>query len=723
MAFNFLYSPVFKYLDNQKSAVLSERVNDPHRRALGLWTELQTQLGDPEARQSFEASLSPQQLKVWNILDDWWNGRYQRDSPNADPVATLDFIKVAERTWEDDPTNSTNVGYGSSLAHLFAVEMVWHASIGQLEHMPAEQMSGRVKSIVQEFRDKCYVARKRALKYAIMQMVGWLSFRTLTGGALQRSEAVRGTTLQPCPWLKDESESVLRKPLYLWDRVSQKTLHYSSLQDKEVRYYCISHTWGRWRKGSICVPGVPWPVPTNTCFDVLQLREAFSKLNWPVRYLWFDLFCIPQEECPERAEEIGKQADIFRRAQKSVIWMHDVLGWELLENAIMWLGLRYLYFTLPNDEEIRSCADDFTRRLNSEFADSTSAETLLDPWLQAPENDSEHSDQQDKRQEDPGSKWFSSLWTLQEAYLCPSATLADRSWNLLTIRNQMVITLDTLASLAYSNLTDNESSTNRPSIAEVLIFTIKRWELSDLASSSRMSLMIAAESRQSTGPRAEAIMSAMGVTGWFEKYRLQFNRAPPEDNLVFGLYPLDFLVEAQHNIGGAFFLPFRMPQNTYEDAASGKPLGTMLPLAHNRTKWQVAQAMNFATDNWSNSTSDTWEIQLNGSVVIRNAVILARNETDGAAGADGPVYISSPTGSRVFESFHIWKSEQPSAPYRFAVAVIRYGYRQLGVTLEGVRSQSNDSQLILVKTGIFRTEGRWCKEGLFGPSSVNWVVV
>lgn len=55
------------------------------------------------------------------------------------------------------------------------------------------------------------------------------------------------------------------------------------------------------------MPRVPWIVPTNTEFDVLNLPAIFCDLKGPLQYIWVDLFCIPQEECPEQAEEIGNK--------------------------------------------------------------------------------------------------------------------------------------------------------------------------------------------------------------------------------------------------------------------------------------------------------------------------------------------------------------------------------------------------------------------------------
>ena len=315
------------------------------------------------------------------------------------------------------------------------------------------------------------------------------------------------------------------------------------------------------------------------------------------------------------------------------------------------------------------------------------------------------------------------MWTLQEAYLSPSALLADRKWKFLIVGDGLILSLNSLTSLAYSPASEVEDDTTRPGIVEVLVFTIKRWELSDLTSPSRMSLLIAAESRESTGPRAEAIMSVVGVTDWFDTYRLRHHRSPPPTNLVFGMYPLQSLIEAQRKIGGPFFLHHRAPQPTIDDAKLGGPLGTMLPLAHNKRYWQVAQAMNMATNHWSSSWSDDWEIHVDGSVVIKDAVILAGAGKQPITSADGSVSISSPNGYRRFESFSDWVKELPDVPFRFAVAIVRYSHRQFGILLEGVAQSLRESRLILVKTGIFMTEERWCRADLINPCSVNWVVL
>jgi hypothetical protein len=218
-------------------------------------------------------------------------------------------------------------------------------------------------------------------------------------------------------------------------------------------------------------------------------------------------------------------------------------------------------------------------------------------------------------------------------------------------------------------------------------------------------------------------MSAVGVTDWFERYRIDHGKRPPQKNLVFDLYPLEFLTEAQQKIGGSFFLHHRAPQNTIEDALLGEPLGTMLPLAHNQKYWQVTQSMNFATTNWSMSLPDNWKIQSNGTVLVQEAAILASAHAETPKGADGPIQVSSPNGYKDFASLEAWMKTLPEVPHRFAVAVIRYSHRQFGIILEGVQPALDEPKLILVKTGIFITKGRWCSKDLINLDPTNWLVL
>lgn len=104
----------------------------------------------------------------------------------------------------------------------------------------------------------------------------------------------------------------------------------------DLSYTTISHTWGRWRipGASVTVEKVPWAIPLNTRFDVSALPALFSQQSWSTRYLWFDLFCIPQDGSKLAGIEISRQADIFRNSTKSALWLNDIESWDALSNAV-----------------------------------------------------------------------------------------------------------------------------------------------------------------------------------------------------------------------------------------------------------------------------------------------------------------------------------------------------------------------------------------------------
>jgi len=124
----------------------------------------------------------------------------------------------------------------------------------------------------------------------------------------------------------------------------------------------LSHTWGRFRKkkdgGKISchVDGVPWPVPEIELFSVQDLPERFLKIatgRIHLRYLWIDLFCIPQDQAsPEfkkiEVREIGRQASIFSMALVKVARLNEIESWQNLKEAIHWLLFSYIARHAPS---------------------------------------------------------------------------------------------------------------------------------------------------------------------------------------------------------------------------------------------------------------------------------------------------------------------------------------------------------------------------------------
>lgn len=102
-----------------------------------------------------------------------------------------------------------------------------------------------------------------------------------------------------------------------------------------------------------------------------------------------------------------------------------------------------------------------------------------------------------------------------------------------------------------------------------------------------------ASSRGSTGRRAEAIMSVVGATDWYQSEGAA--GTPTTHDPVFGMYPFAFVLEVRNKLGGMFFLSgtlnwtewdLKWPDNgdlpdrdPPSKAKRGITLGTMLPFS------------------------------------------------------------------------------------------------------------------------------------------------
>lgn len=176
-------------------------------------------------------------------------------------------------------------------------------------------------------------------------------------------------------------------------------------------YNAITYTWGRWslkdhespHVQAIKIHNVPWDIPrispdhftTDDMMDVL--RSVAKCYSWgtgerpqPVEFLWLDIACIDQRSSePRSAAEVGRQASIFARAKAVAIWLttipHEVLHPSL---ATITMSLLIRNSQSPGD----GGAHHLYKAITQLFADP----------------------------------WFSSLWTLQEAFLRQDATLLSR---------------------------------------------------------------------------------------------------------------------------------------------------------------------------------------------------------------------------------------------------------------------------------------------------------
>ncbi|CAG8953821.1 hypothetical protein HYFRA_00006713 [Hymenoscyphus fraxineus] len=220
---------------------------------------------------------------------------------------------------------------------------------------------------------------------------------------------------------------------------------------KDPSYAAISYTWGRYElrqneqtdvaamdiRDEDGLP-VPWRVPRIdptkfTTQQILRLLrrvtigprlaylddnvspvlcseiEEFSS-DTEVRFVWLDIACIDQrEESPEKILEIGRQAAIFRGAYQTYVWLYHH------ESSF----LRDVLYSI--DEASKFCLERpyFLGDAHSHRAPSPQAEiNWLSDCVRSLEILKEDS-------------YFSSLWTLQEAFLCPHARMITRNGHIM----------------------------------------------------------------------------------------------------------------------------------------------------------------------------------------------------------------------------------------------------------------------------------------------------
>lgn len=212
-------------------------------------------------------------------------------------------------------------------------------------------------------------------------------------------------------------------------------------------YNAITYTWGRWRleEGeepdveALTVHGIPWEMPRvkPICFSNAQFLHIIQrtvlgastfhggtpmdKHNLITEFLWLDVACIDQRSNePRSSSEIGRQAAIFKGARYVFAWLsatpHDKLEKALITlERLAWSIERRLF---PGRDPMipESVYGSQTSSEGSEDDAQTSSQGSDDDADLPCVEDSMILIHQAFRDilSDP---WFSSLWTLQEAFL------------------------------------------------------------------------------------------------------------------------------------------------------------------------------------------------------------------------------------------------------------------------------------------------------------------
>lgn len=212
----------------------------------------------------------------------------------------------------------------------------------------------------------------------------------------------------------------------------------------EPAYVAMSYTWGRYMLSDdelphvkpLSIRGVDWPIPRVnpvTHFSVLEFQSIINEAmrppdrffhftdyrwrqrtwnrrlvntfykflenhRWAYEFLWLDIACIDQRWTRTTMLEIGRQARIFRYAKQSYAWLSRTPT-ATLRPALY--NLRAAVYGLQKEPWTVEGSQGFHSR----------------PWLRMA------IDSLTGLTNDP---WFSSLWTLQEAFLCNQAIILSR---------------------------------------------------------------------------------------------------------------------------------------------------------------------------------------------------------------------------------------------------------------------------------------------------------
>ncbi|RDW56981.1 hypothetical protein BP6252_13934 [Coleophoma cylindrospora] len=298
-----------------------------------------------------------------------------------------------------------------------------------------------------------------------------------------------------------------------WDETCQwprRLLHVSSMTShhwqpgnsyggySNPEYNALSYTWGRWKLKSGTRPEVTalhiqgiediWSIPRidPDHFSVADFNEvihatANADLDSPVDFIWLDIACIDQRDSsPEMASEVGRQARIFKGANAVFIWLtkykfDDLYDWatSLEEFAAAQDGM---------EEMVRLI--DFLRR---------------DPW-------------------------FTSLWTLQEAFLRQDATFLSRDSRIITGKDDPISVkpfrlkdLTNIVGMLHAIISDSTAA-NYPGILDVL----EESGFQELYRGFPMVLLTAAKYRQTSPERASD-----RVYGIMQVFDLQLGSSAP----------------------------------------------------------------------------------------------------------------------------------------------------------------------------------------------------
>ncbi len=210
----------------------------------------------------------------------------------------------------------------------------------------------------------------------------------------------------------------LTPPKRLFRVPSMSTVMYVDVADdiKEKGYVAISHVWGEQKMYSAdelgINGGVDWKIPLS---DSKKIRRLVDAMNYyGMEYCWFDVLCMPQDKQNEINLEIPFMGDYYDGAHMTFVLSDE--SYVISEDYIRWCDMMSDMM-----ESRRSPKLDEHSWMLKERAD------LLDLYK---------------------DKWFTRVWTLQEAVL-------SRKVILISINGHHINLTSLINKLAYLSVTND----------------------------------------------------------------------------------------------------------------------------------------------------------------------------------------------------------------------------------------------------------------------------
>ncbi|KAK8051731.1 hypothetical protein PG993_003116 [Apiospora rasikravindrae] len=302
-------------------------------------------------------------------------------------------------------------------------------------------------------------------------------------------------------------------------------------------YNTLSYTWGRFALKEHEMPDVgalpirieghrTWKIPriNPEHFTVDEFKaavkfavQAFSGLDnfendvkdmanadkMTVEFLWLDVACIDQGHAKTKIAEINRQAVIFRNARTSCVWMNHLTHDQLRKVQRFSRELQF-----PTNIQGASISHAFQIWVDRWFGRLQEICQLLLPA---------------KMDSGKGARisapWFSSLWTLQEAYLRPNACVLPGNCLEIaqtTSSREMPALRELFRALGNSGWIMEQClalDIGPRDEMEVILDTVREGGLRELLGSSPFAVFSASNRRQTSNPRDRVygIMQIFGV--------------------------------------------------------------------------------------------------------------------------------------------------------------------------------------------------------------------